>query len=183
MERTPATNTREINKTQRTSKTPFVLVRDLFYLCLSQWKWFVLSLFITMSYGVYYILKTPKIHTSSVSIMIRTDDMGDKTEEKFKEIGVTRGSSDLKNEMLSLTAIPIATEIVKRLHLEVEYLQEKMLRDDVVYGLELPLSVVFDKMGDAENASLDLSLKSDGTVTINNVQVEGKDIDGSYTIK
>ncbi len=168
MERTPTTNTREVNKTQRASKTPFVWVRDLFYLCLSQWKWFVLSLLITISYGVYYVLKTPKIHTSSASIMVKNDDRQDGADERLSEMGLSNTSSYLGNEMLSLTATPVATEIVKRLHLEVEYLQEKMLRDDVVYGLDLPVSVVFDKMNGAETASLHLSLKADGTVTLTN---------------
>ena len=183
MERTPTTNTREVNKTQRASKTPFVWARDLFYLCLSQWKWFVLSLLITISYGVYYVLKTPKIHTSSASIMVKNDDQKDRTDERLSEMGLSNTSSYLGNEMLSLTATPVATEIVKRLHLEVEYLQEKMLRDDVVYGLDLPVSVVFDKMNDAETASLHLSLKADGTVTLTDIQLEGKDIDGTYNVK
>lgn len=183
MERTPITNTREVNKTQRASKTPFVLARDLFYLCLSQWKWFVLSLLITISYGVYYVLKTPKIHTSSASIMVKNDDQKDRTDERLSEMGLSNTSSYLGNEMLSLTATPVATEIVKRLHLEVEYLQEKMLRDDVVYGLDLPVSVVFDKMNGAETASLHLSLKADGTVTLTDIQLEGKDIDGTYNVK
>lgn len=183
MERTPTTNTREVNKTQRASKTPFVWARDLFYLCLSQWKWFVLSLLITISYGVYYVLKTPKIHTSSASIMVKNDDQKDRTDERLSEMGLSNTSSYLGNEMLSLTATPVAAEIVKRLHLEVEYLQEKMLRDDVVYGLDLPVSVVFDKMNGAETASLHLSLKADGTVTLTDIQVEGKDIDGTYNVK
>ena len=183
MERTPTTNTREVNKTQRASKTPFVWARDLFYLCLSQWKWFVLSLLITISYGVYYVLKTPKIHTSSASIMVKNDDQKDRTDERLSEMGLSNTSSYLGNEMLSLTATPVATEIVKRLHLEVEYLQEKMLRDDVVYGLDLPVSVVFDKMNGAETASLHLSLKADGTVTLTDIQLEGKDIDGTYNVK
>ena len=119
MERTPTTNTREVNKTQRASKTPFVWARDLFYLCLSQWKWFVLSLLITISYGVYYVLKTPKIHTSSASIMVKNDDQKDRTDERLSEMGLSNTSSYLGNEMLSLTATPVATEIVKRLHLEV----------------------------------------------------------------
>ena len=183
MERTPTTNTREVNKTQRASKTPFVWVRDLFYLCLSQWKWFVLSLLITISYGLYYVLKTPKIHTSSASIMVKNDDRQDGADERLSEMGLSNTSSYLGNEMLSLTATPVATEIVKRLHLEVEYLQEKMLRDDVVYGLDLPVSVVFDKMNGAETASLHLSLKADGTVTLTDIQLEGKDIDGTYNVK
>ena len=99
MERIPTTNTREVNKTQRASKTPFVWVRDLFYLCLSQWKWFVLSLLITISYGVYYVLKTPKIHTSSASIMVKNDDRQDGAYERLREMGLSNTSSYLGTEM------------------------------------------------------------------------------------
>lgn len=35
--------------------------RDLLWLCLSRWYWFVISLAVCLGLGVYYIMNTPAV--------------------------------------------------------------------------------------------------------------------------
>mgnify|MGYP006944385639 CR=1 FL=1 len=39
----------------------FMRIQDLFYLCLSKWYWFVISLGITLSVAILYVLVTPPV--------------------------------------------------------------------------------------------------------------------------
>lgn len=40
----------------------FMRIQDLFYLCLSKWYWFVISLGITLSVAILYVLVTPPVY-------------------------------------------------------------------------------------------------------------------------
>ena len=43
----------------------FMRIQDLFYLCLSKWYWFVISLGITLSVAILYVLVTPPVYMRS----------------------------------------------------------------------------------------------------------------------
>ena len=36
--------------------------RDLLWMCLSRWYWYIIAIFICCSLGFYVILKTPKVY-------------------------------------------------------------------------------------------------------------------------
>ena len=38
-----------------------IQIKDLLYLCLAKWKWFILSLLVTLSLAFLYLLKTPSV--------------------------------------------------------------------------------------------------------------------------
>ena len=39
----------------------FLRIQDLLYLCLARWKWFVLSLAVTIGAATAYLLRTPAV--------------------------------------------------------------------------------------------------------------------------
>lgn len=51
----------------------FLRIQDLLYLCLARWKWFVLSLVITIGVATVYILRTPAVYTRTASVLIKED--------------------------------------------------------------------------------------------------------------
>ena len=63
-------NMTEIKELPKTGKTDLRL-QDLLALCLSHWKWFVISLIFTMSLAVLYILRTPPQYTRTSVILIK----------------------------------------------------------------------------------------------------------------
>lgn len=51
-------------------------MKDLRWMCISRWYWFVLSLFICCGFAFYQILKTPKVYQRNALLMIKDDRLG-----------------------------------------------------------------------------------------------------------
>mgnify|MGYP000308514139 FL=1 len=51
-------------------------IQDLFYLCLSKWYWFVISLGITLSVAILYVLVTPPVYMRSAALLIKDESKG-----------------------------------------------------------------------------------------------------------
>ena len=54
----------------------FLRIQDLLYLCLARWKWFVLSLAVTIGAATAYLLRTPAVYTRTASVLIKEDSKG-----------------------------------------------------------------------------------------------------------
>ena len=54
----------------------FMRIQDLFYLCLSKWYWFVISLGITLSVAILYVLVTPPVYMRSAALLIKDESKG-----------------------------------------------------------------------------------------------------------
>ena len=64
-------------KSKKPGQTEDVLqIQDLLYLCLAKWKWFILSLTVTLGVAVFYILRTPSVYTRTASVLIKDDSKG-----------------------------------------------------------------------------------------------------------
>lgn len=160
-----------------------VSTRDVLMVCVSNWKWFVLSLSITMGLAVLYLLKTPQVHTCTTSILIKSSENESNTEKELQELGIYQSSSNMTNEILSLSTTVIASEIVDRLSLDVNYLHEGTFHKEVVYGLDLPVTVIFEGLANDETASIRLALEADSTVTISELERNGKKAAGNVTLR
>lgn len=53
-----------------------IQIKDLLYLCLAKWKWFILSLLVTLSLAFLYLLKTPSVYTRSATLLIKENTKG-----------------------------------------------------------------------------------------------------------
>ena len=137
-------------------------IKNIFYLCLSNWYWFLLSLGVCVGYAVFYLKKTVPVYERSASILIKSED---KTSDNAAliDLGLVTINTNLTNEIMSLKTSTVAAEIVRRLNLDVEYRKEGTFHDDVVYGAELPVRVSFQSLDDNENASFKLRL-DDGKI-------------------
>lgn len=179
-----AQNNVSTNTAQRSQTNILVQVRDILFLCLAQWKWFVLSLVITLGYAFWYLKSTPKVYTCTASIMLKLNDKTSTTAERqLQEMGVDDASPSLTNEMLLLTSSPLSTEVVKRLDLDVNYYHSGVLKDDVAYGLDLPVKVTFIGLDDSETVSFHLSLHADGKCEVSNMKRDGKTFSQTFTTK
>ena len=161
-----------------------VQVRDILFLCLAHWKWFVLSLVIAMGCAVWYLNKTPKVYTCTTSILLKQDDKNSTSaERRLQEMGVDDASPSLVNEMQLLTSSPLAKEVVERLNLDVNCYHEGVLKNEVAYGVNLPVKVTFKGLDDAETASFHLKLLADGKCEVSNMQRGGKSYSQTVTAK
>ena len=149
-----------------------LIIKDIFHLCLSNWYWFLLSIIVALAVGYYIVITTVPTYQSSISILIKSKDNGN--EPILEEMGLTSTPSNLTNEMELLKTRPIAYEIAKRLNLNVQYIRPGKFHDEILYGSNLPLKVNFLDLGEDENASFDLSLDSDGTLSLSDLSYAGK---------
>ena len=153
-------------------------IKTIFYLCLSNWYWFVLSVIICGGYAVYYLKKTVPVYERTTSILIKSED---KTSDNaaLMDLGLVTINTNLTNEIMSLKTSTVASEIVRRLNLEVEYRKEGTFHDHVVYGAALPIKVSFGSLDDNETASFKLAL-DDGKIKMNDFIRNGTSYPGEW---
>lgn len=158
-------------------------LQDYFFLCISHWPWFVISLLITMGGAVLHLKKTPKIYTRTASILIKPNDSGFGSEQQLKELGIMQSPSNVTNEILSLQTTPIAKEIVNLLNLEVNYLHEGTFHDEVIYGIHNPVTILFEDLNDNETAFLYITLNADSSLVLSDMRRNNEVFDNNVTMK
>ena len=166
----------------RTGNDSITLVKDIFFLCISHWWWFVLSLTLTLGYAVLRIKKTTPVYLRTASILIKSEDKTSET-SALANLGLVQISTSITNELLALKAGTVATEIVRRLNLDVEYFKDGSFHDEIVYGIEQPVAVSFLELNDNESASFRLRLADDGSVSLTNLVRNGAILEGAVTTR
>ena len=172
------------NNSQNTQD--FITLQDLFYLCLPNWRWFVLSLFLCVGIAVVYILRTEPTYTRTASILIKEDGKGKSTSgntDAFSDLGLFSINTNVNDEMGTLKSPDLAREVVSRLHLETTYKISGKFHKQTVYGNTLPVNVIFTEVGDNESAGCELELKDDGIVSLTGFRKNGEDIKGTVNGK
>lgn len=161
-----------------------IRISEIFYMCLSKWYWFLVSLILALVVAFFYVKFTPPTYVRSASIMIKDDSKGSlSAESAFAEIGLMQTKTNVTNEIISMKSTDVMTEIVKRLDLDVEYKTDGKFYDPVLYGRSLPVSVLFYDLGKNETASFVLqqvdSLYTLGSFVLKGEKLEVPDIRGA----
>lgn len=159
----------------------FLRIQDLFILCLAKWYWFVISLAILLGAATIYLLKTPPVYTRSASLLIKEDGKsgsGNEAAGVLGDIDIFRTSTNINNEMLSMQSPAVMYEVVRRLHLDVNYTTDGRFYNPVIYGSDNPYEVSFFDLGDAESASFTLRPDKDGQVKLTDFTRNGEETDG-----
>ena len=106
--------------TVRQSSSTSITVKDILSLLLRNWYWFLLCMVIALGLGFLKVKKTPPLYQRTASILIKSNDQGS-TDQTLRELGVAQTPANLVNEMLMMNTSIIASEIVSRLDLDVDY--------------------------------------------------------------
>mgnify|MGYP000792320588 FL=1 len=165
----------------------FLRIQDLLYLCLARWKWFVLSLVVTIGVATVYLLRTPAVYTRTASVLIKEDSKGKSVSsdlESFSEFGLFQSGTNVNNELITFQSPSLMTEVVKRLRLDMNYFVPGKFHRQVVYGLTLPVDVTINDLPENESAGFTLEVQPDGTLFLsdfirNGTDLDEKDIKGS----
>ena len=164
----------------------FVSIQDLLYLCLSKWYWFAISLAITLIIAVLYIKMTPPTYVRTASILIKEDTKGGSLSgdvSGLSDIGLFQTNTNVNNEILSLKSPAIMLDVVKRLHLDINYTVPGNFHDKVIYGTNLPITVTFIDLPDNETAQCSVSLLTDNLIEIYDFQLNGEICENTKKIK
>ena len=117
-----------------------MMLKRIVFLILSNWIWFLICLALSMGIAFLYIKKTPPVYSRTVSILIKPGNNG-AGDDVLRELGVSQTPANITNEILTLNSSQTATEIVRRLNLDVNYLRDAPFYKRTVYGVALPLYV------------------------------------------
>ena len=146
-------------------------LRDLLSMCIRRWPWFLVSVVLCLFVAVLYIMKTPPVYTRSAQVLIKEDrrgrSIGTDVQSSFSELGLVNTNVNVNNEILNISSPDMMIEVVKRLHLEVDYTLAHRMYDRNLYGSTLPLKVEFLDLGNGESASLDIVSRDDSYVFSN----------------
>ena len=159
----------------------FMRIQDLLYLCASNWYWFALSLMITLGAAVLYIKVTPPVYTRSASILIKEDSKGKSLSAdagSFADLGLIQANTNVNNEIISLQSPAIMTDVVKRLHLNMDYHVDGGFYREVLYGRTLPINVSIDTPDDNESSALTVKILADSTVELSDFIRNGEELPG-----
>ena len=163
---TPAANAAPMNGAgmrRPAQADDFIRLQDLLYLCLGKWRWFVLSLAVTLGIAVYYLLSTPNVYQRTASLMIKEDSKGQSINSDvasmFSDMGLSGGKSNVNNELIAIQSPAVLLETGKRLHLDVNYAIDGSFHKVALYGEDLPVTVQFLDLSEAQNASMTVKVE------------------------
>lgn len=159
---------------RRNQADDFIRLQDLFYLCLAKWRWFILSLAVTIGIATYYILTTPNVYQRTASLMIKDDSksqgISSDVSSMFADMGLGNAKSNVNNELIAIQSPAVLLETGKRLKLDVDYAIDGAFHKEALYGGDLPVTVDFIGFTDDQSGSFQLQLKGDGSYVISRLK-------------
>lgn len=157
--------------TINTEQTEDVIdLKELFLLCLSRWTWFVAALVIALCAAFLYIETSSPMYTRSMDILIKDDSKGNSLPGGgiggFSDLGFLQNNTNVNNEIISLKSPSVILEVIKRLHLDMNYIAADLLKHRVLYGSQLPITVSLYDVADNCSASLTVNLLPNNKVEL-----------------
>lgn len=162
----------------------FLRIQDLFYLCLNKWYWFVISMAITIGVSVIYLLMTPPVYTRTASLLIKEDSKGNNlgnATDLMSDFDLFQTSTNVNNEIQSLQSPSVMLDVVKRLHLDINYYTDGVFYKKTLYGQSCPYIVSFEDLQDNESVSFTIKPARDGQVKLDDFSRDGEELDGEAT--
>ncbi|MEY8686603.1 GumC family protein [Bacteroides sp. AN502(2024)] len=156
-------------------------VKDIFYLCLVKWHWFVISVLLVMSSAVFYILCTPPVYTRSTLVMVKEDSkgrsIGSDITSLFADMGLTQANANVNNELLAMQTPAAILETIKRLHLDIECKASGLFHKKTLYGPQLPVEISLPELTDNESAAFTLCLLPKGRIKLDDFESSVREFD------
>ena len=172
---TPANQPVQPNPMARPNQAEdFIRLQDLLYLCLAKWRWFILSLVVTLGIATYYTLTTPNVYQRTASLMIKDESksqsISSDVASMFSDMGMGNMKSNVYNELIAIQSPAVLLETGKRLKLDVDYAIDGTFHKQALYGNDLPVTVDFIGFTDEQSGSFKLQLKGDGSYVISKLK-------------
>ena len=150
-----------------TKNEDFEKIQEWLYLCLSRWYWFAISLVIALGLAVLYLMVTTPSYTRKMSILIKDDDKSRSLSNEFSQfsdMGIVGGKTNLYNEMITLKSPSYMEDVVKDLHLDIDYKTDGRFHDITLYGSNLPMVVTLPDIDPDEWAAFTLTIKKNNSI-------------------
>lgn len=172
-------NNNNNNSTQNVQEeSDFLQIKELFYLCLAKWHWFVASFVLCVCLAVGYLLITPPVFTRSAAILIKDESKGKSASpdlNSFADMGLLVNNTNVNNEIGILQSPDLMQEVVLLLDLNMDYRVPGTFHKKTVYGSTLPVTVKLVDFPADKSAAFTLDLKKDGSVRLSDFEIKDMD--------
>ena len=126
------------NKVQVKPQDDILSLSDLWYMCISNWKWFVLSVAVALMLAFVYVVSMEPVYEQLASVMIKEDGkrggMSSDVASAFSDMGLGMTSSNVENEAEVFKSPNVILEVVKRLNIDVNYTTDGRFHRTTLYG-------------------------------------------------
>ena len=140
-------------------------IHDLIQMVIGNWFWFLLSTVVCLSCALFYIYTAPKVYNRTATILIKDGKKGSETDiAAFGDLLGATARRNVDNEVYILQSHRLMSEVVKRLHLTVNYSVRDGLRTLDLYGRS-PIEVDFID-DDNQRLSLEVTELEDGRIKL-----------------
>lgn len=155
----------------------FIRIQDLWSMFVPKWYWFAISLFITLTIAVLYLLSTPPIYTRTAAILVKDNSKSSSSTgamSDFSDLGIFKSNTNINNELLTLKSPTLMTEVVNRLGLNETFTIRKGLKNVDLYKVS-PITITFcDKI--EVPLSFTIKFSSKEAFAISELEISGEDI-------
>lgn len=155
----------------------FIRIQDLWSMFVPKWYWFAISLFITLTIAVLYLLSTPPIYTRTAAILVKDNSKSSSSTSAmndFSDLGIFKPNTNINNELLTLKSPTLMTEVVNRLGLNETFTIRKGLKNVDLYKVS-PVTITFcDKI--EVPLSFTIKFSSKEAFAISELEISGEDI-------
>lgn len=158
-------------------------IGEIFYICMSRWYWFAISLTIAVTYALYDIATTPNVYTRYSEILIKSKQKGssiDEQMENFANMGTFRPSLNAYNEIYTFKAPETIVETVRRLRLNMEYQSEGTFHLNTLYGESLPIKVTLCDIDVNEPVAFSIDINRNGDFRLHGFK--GRNLKGNTPV-
>lgn len=175
--------TKTTTANRRTQDEESLSISEMLTVCLRHWPWFVLSLAVCMGLATLYLLSTPKTYTRITSILVKNSGEKSSDIKVIEDLGVNNLSSNISDEIVAIHSPAAIYDMVKRLHLDVNYYRPGFFRDEPLYAETLPVEVDFPGIDDRTQVTFRLALEGKHTATVKDIVLKGEAVEGTYNVK
>lgn len=166
---------------QNKGNEDFLRIKELLYICLAKWYWFVFSVLATLVIAYIYIGKKQPVYTRTAQVEIKDDKAGKSVSNRasgITDIGLFNTTSTVDNEKYVFQSPDLMYEVVDRLKLQDNYAMKGRLRTVTLYGEQLPVEVKLGGVEPEDYVSFTMEIEGD-KLTLSNLRRNKEQYDGS----
>lgn len=133
-----------------TSQADAISIKDLLFVFLSNWYWFLLSVILCAAGAYLYLSTKAPIYRSEACLIIKQDRRSgsnglDNSNTSFSNLGsLFAQQTNVFNEIVAFKSPDMMGDVVKRLDLRASYSTRHRLYDRALYGSSLPVTIAVE---------------------------------------
>ena len=172
-------NTNTQNNLSAAQQQEGLQLLDLLGMCISHWKWFVLSGVVCVAIAIFYLMGQQPVYTRQASILIKEQGKGgglfSSELNNFAEMGLFSGNTNVNNELVALQSPDLLLDVVRRLDLDMNYSTDGKRRYKyTLYGSSLPVKVESHDLSYTAGKGFDIKIEADSVFTLSEFKIGGK---------